>query len=328
MKKSELDENKIYTSWKEIEAIGSTRRKCTFRCTCCHKISKIAVDRLFIKKELVCGKCSRKLTNNERYGGNTPYSSEKVRRKGARTLYKHYGVKNPGQTEQSIKHAKQPKTKEFKEKVKQTNLQKYGCESFSQTEEGRKNISNRFKDKKFVEHRTKQTKKTKLERYGDENYCNKNKIKKSLLKKTKKERMEISEKRKQTCLKKYGVEYTGQIPGINTKKSYQFDGYNFDSSWELQYYKYLKKSNKNFSVHPKVSFEYFYKNKKHYYHPDFLVGKTFVEIKGDHFFKNNKMICPWDKNKNGLYEAKHKCMLKNKVKILTRKNLRKMGIIL
>lgn len=51
-----------------------------------------------------------------------------------------------------------------------------------------------------------------------------------------------------------------------------------------------------------------------------------VEIKGPHFFQRWKMICPWRyKNdtpdkiewRNGLFEAKHQCMIKNNVKIIT-----------
>ena len=47
----------------------------------------------------------------------------------------------------------------------------------------------------------------------------------------------------------------------------------------------------------------------------------YFEIKGDHFFKdknyNNKMICPFDHSQDALYEAKHQCMLKNNVIIIT-----------
>ena len=57
------------------------------------------------------------------------------------------------------------------------------------------------------------------------------------------------------------------------------------------------------------------------YCPDFKVGDMLFEVKGDHFFENkdvhSKMICPFDHSQDGLYEAKHQCMLKNNVIILT-----------
>ena len=67
------------------------------------------------------------------------------------------------------------------EKVKQTNLEKYGVEYYFQTEEAIKKI-----------------RETKLEKYGDDNYCNLEKI-------------------KQTNLEKYGVEYSWQAPEVIAK---------------------------------------------------------------------------------------------------------------
>ena len=51
--------------------------------------------------------------------------------------------------------------------------------------------------------------------------------------------------------------------------------------------------------------------------PDFLVDGHYVEIKGDHFFKKDgTMQNPYDHRQDGLYEAKHQCMLQNSVKIM------------
>ena len=51
--------------------------------------------------------------------------------------------------------------------------------------------------------------------------------------------------------------------------------------------------------------------------PDFIVEGTIIEIKGDHFFKEDgTMQNPFDHSLDGLYEAKHQCMLKNDVKII------------
>lgn len=65
------------------------------------------------------------------------------------------------------------------------------------------------------------------------------------------------------------------------------------------------------------------------YEPDFKVFNTYIEIKGNHFFKdhdpNKEMICIYTKNKtedqiklaNELAEAKHQYMLNNGIKIIT-----------
>lgn len=74
--------------------------------------------------------------------------------------------------------------------------------------------------------------------------------------------------------------------------------------------------------------------KEHVYIPDFAIGEDkcqLVEIKGDHFFdKDGNFIDPYDKSDNGIANAKLKweCMMKAGVKVLTSKELLKLGIIL
>lgn len=41
--------------------------------------------------------------------------------------------------------------------------------------------------------------------------------------------------------------------------------------------------------------------------------KFFVEIKGDYFFENDKMINPYDRSQDAVYEAKYQCALANGV---------------
>lgn len=105
-----------------------------------------------------------------------------------------------------------------------------------------------------------------------------------------------------------------------------YDGLAFDSSWELKYYKWLKKNNIDFVFHPDIKFTYEIAGQEKFYKPDFKVGEDFIEIKGDHFFEDknpsNKMICPWDRSKDAIYEAKHQCMIRNNVKILTGENIK------
>ena len=52
------------------------------------------------------------------------------------------------------------------------------------------------------------------------------------------------------------------------------------------------------------------------YFPDFKVGNEIIEIKGRQFFENGKMINPYDRSKDKLFEAKHQCMIKNNVKLI------------
>ena len=47
-------------------------------------------------------------------------------------------------------------------------------------------------------------------------------------------------------------------------------------------------------------------------------------MKGDHFFDGDKMINPYDRTQDGLFESKHQCMLDNNVIILRREDIEKM----
>lgn len=81
-----------------------------------------------------------------------------------------------------------------------------------------------------------------------------------------------------------------------------------------------------FEYCPNIRFTYQTMNgKEQYYFPDFKIGNELYEIKGSHFFKNGKMICPYRKKEWSdtryqeeceKYEAKYQCMLKNNVNIV------------
>ena len=57
---------------------------------------------------------------------------------------------------------------------------------------------------------------------------------------------------------------------------------------------------------------------------DFLVEDNYVELKGSHFFENGdetkKMINPYDRTQDDFFEAKHQCMIKYEVTIITNVN--------
>ena len=118
---------------------------------------------------------------------------------------------------------------------------------------------------------------------------------------------------KKKCLELYGVENPMQCSEIRKKtaQKYSFIEISFDSAPEIAFFIWLKDNNIEFEYQPNVSFEYEFAGKVHKYFPDFKVGDVFFEIKGDHFFKDDKMICPYRE-----YEAKHQCMLVNDVVIL------------
>ena len=229
---------------------------------------------------------------------------ENVQNKRKKTCLEKYGVEHYNKTEES------------KEKHKNTNLKKYGVESVLQSEEIKEKI-----------------KETNFERYGVENYAQtdeyKNKVKITCLEKYGVEYYFQSDdkkkKSKQTCIERYGVEHYSQTSKFAKyhRKQIEYDGLTFDSNWEVIVYKYCKENNISCEYQPDIIFEYEYNDKKHYYHPDFLINGKLYEVKGDHFFDGDKMICPYNRNDymDGLFEAKHQCMLKNGVIILRKGNL-------
>lgn len=131
-------------------------------------------------------------------------------------------------------------------------------------------------------------KQTKLERYGDENYNN-------------------SKKATETTLKRYGTK--------NVSYKYFYDNIWFDSSWEIQYYEYLKRNNIEFKYHPcRIEME-----NGRFYEPDFLLIKEnqLVEIKNPHMLNNKGELYDFANiGENELYNCKQKCMNENNVLVI------------
>ena len=91
-------------------------------------------------------------TNLERAEVKEKCFSEDSKLKRERTSIEKYGTPQPSQSEQiRNKISNTVKSEECQRKTKQTNLERYGSETYCNVEK---------------------IKKTKLERYGDENYCN------------------------------------------------------------------------------------------------------------------------------------------------------------
>lgn len=147
---------------------------------------------------------------------------------------------------------------------------------------------------------------------------------------------EIRDKAKQKCIDIWGVEFYSQSPEFHKKchKRYtnpKYPDMTFGSSWEFKLYDFLVDNRIVFEYQPSISIPYEYDGKQHTYHPDFRIGDKIVEVKGDHFFRINEstgqeeMFNPyrdedWSYERYdwecGKYEAKHQCMITNKVIIL------------
>jgi hypothetical protein len=221
-----------------------------------------------------------KKTMQEQYGVDNYFQTNEFKQQYKKTCLKKYNTEYPSQNET------------IKEKTKLTLLKKYGKEYYSQT--------NKFKQ---------QYKKTCLEKYGTEyytqskNYLNKSQI--TNFKKSKEEKdqkikkikqtclekydciapaqnKEIQEKIKQTCLDKYGTEnvmHSKEIQKIWQKNIFKRKEYLLPSNEYIKLQGYEPKTldvilqytdvfDINFNPKPIL---YYYKNKKHYYFPDFYI---------------------------------------------------------
>lgn len=154
------------------------------------------------------------------------------------------------------------KSKITKEKQKQTNLERSGFEYNFQDPQNLKN-----------------SKQTKLEKYGDENYCNPKKCKQTKLEKYGNENWNNRKKYRNTCLEKYGVSNVLFLYKGHSKSSQKlfWDIYN-KLPQELQKKTYFAELNKEFDNHKK----YFY---------DFVISniKICIEYNGEKFHPNPNM---------------------------------------
>ena len=233
--------------------------------------------------------------------------------------------------------------KEFETRAKRTDLHCKGCKTLivktangtlKLSEETKKKISKSTRGRKveISDEQKEKRKKTCLERYGGEPLSNSNirdKIKKTNLQKYGDEvfskstigRKKLSDaskasatKRRETCELLYGVPAATLIDGC--KKRYTYDGMQFDSKWELAVWIYYTELGHNISraTQPLL---YIHNNVEHNYYPDFIIDGELIEVKGPHFFENGKMVNPFDRSQDELYNAKYQCALLNNVKFIT-----------
>ena len=316
------------------------------------KIKNTCLEKYGVENPTQSIKIKEKIKNTclEKYGVESYTKTDECKKKKKQTCFKKYGVEYYSQTDDCKEKYKQTnlekygveyysQTNEYKEKIKNTCLEKYGVEHYNKTEESKEKHKNTNLKKYGVEsvlqseEIKEKIKETNFERYGVENYAQtdeyKNKVKITCLEKYGVEYYFQSDdkkkKSKETCVERYGVEHYSQTSKFAKyhRKQIEYDGLTFDSNWEVIVYKYCKENNISCEYQPDIIFEYEYNDKKHYYHPDFLINGKLYEVKGDHFFDGDKMICPYNRNDymDGLFEAKHQCMLKNGVIILRKGNL-------
>lgn len=189
---------------------------------------------------------------------------------------------------------------ETKQRLKETCMKKYGVDNTAKAEcvkavyrkhmeeKYGKGIINSFQAREVIE----KLEKTKIKKYGSRTYNNRIKA-------------------EETCIEKYGVRCTSQVPEIRKKQQYRYtyNNISFDSQPEIALYIYLTDYNIKFEYQPNIKFEYEFKNKKHFYYPDFKIENEIWEIKGDHLYEAMKI-------ENTIDNAKYQCMIRNNVKIL------------
>lgn len=182
--------------------------------------------------------------------------------------------------------------------------------SYRKTDEYHKTISNALKNSATYykiarsKERNEKLSKSLKKRYEDPEF------RQAMLERT---RAVVTPEYKERCRKNT----TECIKSGKMKLKYCFGDEHFWSSYELYYALYLKINDISYIAQPE-GFTYEFDGILRTYIPDFKVGDEYVEMKGKHFFdENGKMINPFDRTQDALYEAKHQCMIRNNVKIIS-----------
>lgn len=241
----------------------------------------------------------RKQTCLERYGIDNPAKTDWAKNKMAETCKERYGVKSPlclnenkssidfKQRGQTIKKTMQEKyggctyaSEELNSKAQKTCMEKYGQKVFSGTESW--NLKRE---------------ETLIRRFGS----------------LEKAYEFIIGKSKKTCLELYGTENPGFL-SVYHRQKIQYDGLNFDSKPEVEFYKFFKERGIPIERTP-VVLHYYVNGKEHKYFPDFRVGNTLYEVKGDHLIDEDGFLINFYESGERLVE-KTECMKQNNVVLI------------
>ena len=276
-------------------------------------------------------------------------------------MLKKYGHRHALQAEQFNKKFrdtignKTTKPERFAKSLKKridTMQQKYGCDNIMHCEEGLQKQKQAVKEKYGVEYASqnplvkekhRKTIEAKVSENPDYWDDKKNKRARTYLKKYGTEHPQKDmglglQKRKNTHLRKYGVEWYTQTHECHKsrKKHLQYGNLAFDSLWEKKVYQFCKEHGIACEYQPDISFNYTCHGTTHVYKPDFRINGVLYEVKGDQFFRVNEstgeeeMYCPFrgrnmsDSEYELLcerYEAKHKCIRENGIRILRGKDI-------
>lgn len=314
----------IYTE-KEKELLfgkyGTKHLKVIVHCEQCGQEYIVQLHRL--KTGQLCRKC--KIANTKKNA--SPEQKRNIQEKSLKTCLEKYGVDNVF------------KNKQVKEKIKNSLQEKYGVsnpralqlnENYIPLKEKKKLNKPELKNltESQLEDHFKTLQSLSITKWND---WTEEKVK------------DISSKRKKTCLRKFGVEYTAQVPFVRVKssftrrnkspeekkairskscKKYTYEDQCFDSSWELAVWIWALDMHKNIIREPTV-FEYFVDGEKYTYFPDFEIDSQLVEIKGPQYFDNTgKMINPYNHALDDRAEAKHQCGLRNNVQFWGKKEIK------
>lgn len=216
-----------------------------------------------------------------------------------------------------------------RKQAKETCLKKYDEEYWQRTKAGKTYMSNLYKNKTPQEMKTFKD----AVSLGLKNMLKSDKEKwqqkrlKTVSKWSEKQRKEIQLKKKRTWSLKTPEEINKIIKKQikNKVHKYLYKGISFHSFDEMSYYIYTIENTNSKIIRNDCDFYLTYKidGEEKSYYPDFIVDGIYVEIKGLQFFENknpsNKMINPYNRSEkeDKIYEAKHQCMIKNNVKIIT-----------
>ena len=309
------------TEIAEIESLKQTfslKQRFDFVCKKCRNISCARLEN-FCRKSLICTRCAKK----EAWTKHTELDRHFIQRKKEQTMKEHYGADFKEKINKKRKETFAAKTEqdwaEKLEKQKKTCQKKWGVDNPGAAKVNREKAKATCRKKYGTDFAAQQSsyqelrKEKCLKKYGVACVTQLSSFKK---------------KRKASMQRKYGVDHPLQNPDINEKRMqtlekrygsrrtpgcrYMFENESFDSSWELAVWIWAKLTGKQIKREP-CSFEYEFKNRKHSYIPDFEIDGKLIEVKGPQFFKEGKMINPYDNAENDFAEIKHLCGLDNGV---------------
>lgn len=309
---------------------------------------------------LFCKKCKTMQTCLSKYGVDNPAKADAVKKKSSEKIrqaykekdivsrrrqsnLKRYGVANAAQTEKAKeKRAKtmterygsvgcQLHSKQAAEKRKQTCLKRYGAETPFASKAVQDKIKNRHSwtsedNPMHNEDSIERRRQTVLKKYGSEVLASKKirgQIKKTMLEKYGAESMFSTDNFRSTIetsfYRKTGKELR-EFLARSRRSQYSIDDMHLDSSWEVAVWIWAKDNGHQIRRSDK-KFVYSYDDHQYSYFPDFEIDGRTVEVKGDQFFKEGKMVNPYDHSQDGRFEAKHLCGLQNGVEFWTSKEM-------